>query len=147
LNEFGILEREDEIMVKSYAVYRGEKHCQLTHEPSGSVIETDAPKDNQGRGEKFSPTDLMGAALTSCVLTTMAIVAERDGVSIVGARAEVEKVMNAQPRRIGALQVKVFVPSSVPPEYRKKLENAAHQCPVHKSLHPEIQVPIDFQYE
>ena len=132
-------------MVKSAAVYTGEKHCELVHEPSGSRIETDAPKDNQGRGERFSPTDLMGAALTSCILTTMAIVAERDGVSLVGARAEVEKEMITDPvRRVGALRVRVTLPAGIPPDYRKKLENAAQACPVKRSLHPELQTPISF---
>lgn len=134
-------------MVKSTEVYTGELHCKLTHPLSGSQIETDAPIDNQGRGEKFSPTDLVGAAVTSCILTTMAMVAERDHVSLLGARAEVEKEMSSQPRRIGALRVKIFLSSKIPNEYRPKLERAAHQCPVHKSLHPDVQAPIEFIYE
>src|ERR1700722_14006421 len=101
-------------MVKLSVTYQGQKHCQLIHEPSASTIETDAPKDNQGKGERFSPTDLVGAALGSCILTTMAMVAERDGVAITGARAEVEKEMLATPRRIGTLKVKITLPSSVP---------------------------------
>jgi putative redox protein len=133
-------------MVKMSVVYQGQKHCELTHEPSGSRIETDAPRDNQGKGERFSPTDLVGAALASCILTTIAIVAERDGLSIEGATADVSKEMIAQPRRIGQLPVKVKLPASLTPEQRAKLENAAHHCPVHKSLHPDIQAPIEFQY-
>ncbi len=133
-------------MVKMEVVYTGEKHCELTHESSGSKIETDAPKDNQGRGERFSPTDLVGAALASCVLTTMAIVAERDGVSLTGARAQVTKEMNPQPRRIARLPITVQLPQSLPVEYRGKLENSAHQCPVKKSLHPDIEVAMKFQY-
>jgi len=134
-------------MVKMTAIYQGEKHCELTHEPSGSKIETDAPRDNQGKGERFSPTDLMGAALAGCILTTMAIVAERDGISLEGAKAEVDKEMIIQPRRVGALPTRVTLPKSLSPEHRKKLENAAHHCPVHKSLHPEISAPITFTYE
>jgi putative redox protein len=133
-------------MVKMSIVYQGQKHCLLTHEPSGSNIETDAPKDNQGRGERFSPTDLVGAALGSCVLTTMALVAERDGISIDGATAEVEKEMIVKPRRIGALKVKIKLPSDLTSDQRRKLEESARHCPVHKSLHPDIDAPILFSY-
>ena len=134
-------------MVKSQSVYLGQLHCEITHGPSQSKIETDAPKDNKGRGEKFSPTDLVGAALGSCILTTMAMVADRDNVSIIGARAEVEKEMQANPRRIAALYVKLTLPKSIPESYRAKLEHIAHACPVHKSLHPDIQIPVKFNYE
>lgn len=134
-------------MVKMNAVYTGGLHCELKHGPSGSAIETDAPKDNQGRGERFSPTDLMGAALASCILTTMAIVAERDGVKIEGARAETEKEMIASPRRVASLKTRITLPASIPADYRTKLEHAAHHCPVHKSLHPEIDATIVFAYE
>jgi putative redox protein len=133
-------------MVKISVSYQGDKHCSLIHEPSGSNIETDAPKDNQGKGEKFSPTDLMGASLASCILTTMAIVAERDGLSLVGGRAEVQKVMISDPRRIGSLRTTVYLPETIPLNYRKKLENAAHHCPVHKSLHPDIDASIEVIY-
>jgi putative redox protein len=135
-------------MVSMSIVYTGDKHCQLTHGPSQSIIETDAPKDNQGKGERFSPTDLMGAALGSCILTTMAIVAERDGVSLVGSRAEVVKEMLTQPtRKIGSLRTKIFLPNSISQDYRSKLERAAHHCPVHKSLHPDIDASLTFIYE
>jgi uncharacterized OsmC-like protein len=134
-------------MVRILATYQGEKHCELLHVPSKSRLETDAPVDNQGKGERFSPTDLVGSALVSCILTTMAIVAERDNVSIVGAEAEVEKVMSNNPRRIASLHVKIKLSKKIPADYRKKLENTAHQCPVHKSLHPEIEAPITFSYE
>ena len=133
-------------MVKMSVAYQGNLHCELTHEPSGSKIQTDAPKDNMGRGESFSPTDLVGAALASCILTTMAIVAQRDGVAFDGARAEVQKEMNPQPRRIGALPVKIWLSKSIPESYRPKLEHAAHACPVHKSLHPDVQMPIEILY-
>ena len=134
-------------MVKMSMVYQGQKHCSLTHESSGSTIETDAPKDNQGKGERFSPTDLMGAALGSCILTTMAIVAEREGLSIEGARAEVTKEMISQPdRRIGFLPVRVTLAAQLSEDQRKKLENAANHCPVHKSLHPDISAKISFNY-
>jgi putative redox protein len=133
-------------MVKSKAVYTGGLHCELTHASSGSSIETDAPKDNQGRGERFSPTDLVGAALASCILTTMAIVAERDGISLEGASAETEKEMTAQPRRIGSLRTRITLPARIAPEHRAKLEQAAHHCPVHKSLHPDVDAALTFVY-
>ena len=134
-------------MVKMQVIYSGGLHCELTHEPSGSTIETDAPKDNMGKGERFSPTDLVGAALASCVLTTMAIVAERDHISLVGATASVVKEMVTTPtRRIGSLAVEVTLPHTVPVASREKLERAAHLCPVHQSLHPDVQAPLVFSY-
>lgn len=133
-------------MVKMSCQYEGEKHCRSTHGPSGSVIETDAPKDIMGKGERFSPTDLMGAALASCILTTMAIVAERDGVSFTEARAEVEKEMTNNPRRIGALSVTVTMPAGLTDQQKKKLEAVAHTCPVSRSLNPDIQLPVNFVY-
>ena len=134
-------------MVKMNAVYDGNLRCVLTHESSGSEIQTDAPKDNMGKGERFSPTDLVAAAFAGCVLTTMAIVAKRDGVELVGARAEVEKEMIAVPsRRIGALPLKVTLSAAIPADYRAKLENAARTCPVHKSLHPDVKAEISFVY-
>ena len=133
-------------MVRMSSVYQGQKHCALTHEPSQSVIETDAPKDNQGLGERFSPTDLVGAGLLSCILTTMALVAERDGLNIEKATGHVVKEMNQSPRRIKSLRVEVTLPASLTTPQRKKLENAAKQCPVHASLHPDIEAPIFFNY-
>lgn len=133
-------------MVKMSCQYEGQKHCSLTHAPSGSKIETDAPKDNMGKGERFSPTDLVGAALASCILTTMAIVAERDGIAFGEAKAEVSKEMANNPRKIAALPVIVTMPSGLTPEQRKKLEHVAHTCPVHRSLHPDLQLPITFVY-
>lgn len=134
-------------MVKTTGVYQGDKHCELTHLPSASKIETDAPKDNNGRGERFSPTDLVAAALGSCVLTVMAIVAERSGVSITGATFEVEKEMVNEPtRRIKRLTTNVKMPAGIPKEIRAKLEATALHCPVKKSLHPEIEVPLSISY-
>jgi putative redox protein len=134
-------------MVKITAIYTGEKHCQATHEPSLSTLETDAPKDNQGRGEKFSPTDLMATALGTCILTTMAIVAERDGVDIRNSTISVEKEMNpSSPRRIASLKTVIHLPKNIPVDYRSKLEHTAGACPVKKSLHPDILTPIEMNY-
>src|SRR5437016_3272884 len=127
-------------MVKMTVVYQGQKHCELIHEPSQSKIETDAPKDNQGKGEQFSPTDLVGAALGSCILTTMAIAAEREGLSIEGSKAEVEKTMSDNPRRIEKLNVRIFMPAVLSPKDRLRLETMAKHCPVHRSLHPDVQL-------
>jgi uncharacterized OsmC-like protein len=135
-------------MVKMTAVYAGDLRCRIVHEPSRTEIATDAPKDNMGKGESFSPTDLIGAALAGCALTTMAIVAKRDGVAFEGARADVVKEMVSQPaRRIGALPLTITMPASIPLDYRAKLENAARACPVHKSLHPDVKAEIAFVYE
>lgn len=133
-------------MVEMAVVYQGDKHCELKHGPSGCTIETDAPRDNHGRGERFSPTDLMGASLASCVLTTMAIHAERDGIILVGASAKVEKEMHASPRRVARLPVVVTMPRGLNPDVRQRLEDIAQNCPVKKSLHPEIEAPIRFVY-
>lgn len=133
-------------MVKSTTVYQGQLHCELTHEPSGSKIETDAPKDNMGKGERFSPTDLVGAALASCVLTTIGIVAARDGVPFEGAKAVVEKEMADKPRRIAALHLHVTLPASLEEKYRRKYEEVAQHCPVHRSLHPDMKIPMKFSY-
>jgi putative redox protein len=131
-------------MVKSTTVYMGHLHCDLVHEPSGSKIETDAPKDNQGKGERFSPTDLVGAALGSCMLTTMAMVATRDGIELKGSRATIEKTMTNDPRRIEQLKVHIELPHSLTPDQLRKLEQVAKHCPVHRSLHPDIKVPVTF---
>jgi len=133
-------------MVKMDVVYQGQLHCELTHEPSKIKIQTDAPKDNQGRGEAFSPTDLVGAALGSCILTTMAIVAERDGIVFKDAKATVEKVMNEKPRRIQSLTLKITLAKTLTPEQRHKMEEVAKHCPVHHSLHPDVQIPMTFNY-
>jgi putative redox protein len=130
-------------------VYQGNLHCQATHGPSGNTLVTDAPVDNGGQGSSFSPTDLVATALGACMVTIMGIVAKRDGLAIEGTTVHVAKEMVQQPaRRIGTLTVKITVAggSKISSEDRLKLERAALTCPVHKSLHPEIQVPIEFHY-
>jgi putative redox protein len=120
--------------------------CTLNHGPSGAQIQTVPPKDNGGTGDRFSPTDLVGAALASCALTTMAIVAGREGLSWGDARASVEKRMSGAPRRIAELVIVVDMPREVKPEHRARLEEIAHTCPVARSLHPDVKVPIEFRY-
>lgn len=132
-------------MVSIELEYQGDLHCKAVHGPSGTVLTTDAPKDNQGRGESFSPTDLVATALGSCILTVMGIMARTLDIEIAGTTATVEKEMaNAPVRMIHSLRVKIHVPHYVSPENRVKLERAAHTCPVHRSLHPDVQKPIEF---
>lgn len=132
-------------MVKTKITYEGDLRTTAHHGPSGAEFQTDAPVDNNGKGESFSPTDLVGVALGSCILTVMGIVAARIGVDLTGATANVEKSMVADPkRRIGTLEVHVTIPGAVSEIDRKKLERAAKTCPVHKSLHPDIHAPINF---
>src|SRR5579875_1746062 len=125
--------------------YEGDLHCQAVHGPSGTALTTDAPRDNQGRGESFSPTDLVATALGSCMLTVMGIAARTLGVDITGASASVEKHMaTSGVRRIARLVVVIHMPPGISTENREKLERAAHTCPVHQSLHPEVEISVSF---
>lgn len=133
-------------MVKMNALYQGEKRCKAEHESSKTTLETDAPKDNQGRGESFSPTDLVATALGTCILTTIAINAERDGVDVKNAKMSVEKHMVSNPRRIGLLKVLIEMPKSVPVDYRAKLESIGNSCPVLLTLNSNVKVEIKYQY-
>jgi len=120
--------------------------CTLTHGPSGATLTTVPPRDNGGDGSSFSPTDMVGAALMACALSTMALVAQREGLSWGDARASVEKIMSPPPRRIGELTLVVDMPREVRPEHRARLEEAARTCPVVRSLHPDVNLPIQFRY-
>lgn len=134
-------------MVQSTIEYTGELGCTATHGPSGNTVKTDAPKDNKGKGESFSPTDLVATALGSCMLTIMGITARRLSIDMRGATAVVDKEMAANPdRKIGQLAVKISVPVAVSDTDRAKLERAAYTCPVHQSLHPEIAIPVIFAW-
>jgi putative redox protein len=119
---------------------------QLEHGPSGSRIATEAPKDNGGTGGSFSPTDLVGAALASCALTTMALVASREGIPFGEAKAAVEKRMTPPPRRIGELVVQIQMPAGLSRAHRARMEETAHGCPVARSLHPDLKLPMSFTY-
>lgn len=133
--------------VEIKAVYRGQLKVQATHGPSGSQLITEAPADNGGTGGAFSPTDLVGTALGSCILTILGLVAQRHDVDLTGTEVRVTKEMIQQPiRRIGRLETLVQLPATVPAELRERLEAAAGKCPVHKSLHPDIEAPITFTY-
>jgi putative redox protein len=121
-------------------------HCRLEHGPSGTKITTEAPKDNGGTGMSFSPTDLVGAALASCALTTMALAASREGIPLGDARARVEKRMTPPPRRIGELVLEIDMPAGLSAAQRTRLEEVAHGCPVMRSLHPDVKLPVSFRY-
>ena len=132
-----------------HITYDGDKKCSLTHDDSGAVIRSDAPKDIGGSGSSFSPTDLVGAALGGCIATTMAMFAERHEIDLTGLRVHVTKEMTkTTPRRIGALKATVTIPTGrVPESQRDALERVGENCPVYKSLHPDIETPIEFIYE
>ena len=134
-------------MVKMKAVYEGDLHCRLTHGPSGSQIETDAPVDNMGKGEKFSPTDLLAASLGSCMLTVMGIAAQRHSIDLKGTTVEIEKEMVMQPvRRIGKVAVRFLMAPGIAADKRPMLERAAAACPVRKSIGHEVEMPVSFEY-
>ncbi len=136
-------------MVKSTGTYQGGLNCQLTHEPSGKVIETDAPKDNHGRGAAFSPTDLTAASLASCMVTTMGIVSKlKYGTDLpAGIRWEVTKEMSTdKPRRITRLAVEIWLPFPKTKDPEGVLEQAAINCPVAQSLSPSVEKPVTFHW-
>ncbi len=134
-------------MVKITGEYQGELHCQAIHGPSGTVLYTDAPKDNQGRGEAFSPTDLTATSLITCIATTMALVARKNGFELPGVKFEVTKEMSTDaPRRIVRLATQVWLPIAKTPETARLLETAAHNCPVAQSLNPAIEKPVTFHW-
>jgi putative redox protein len=138
--------------VEIHIAYAGQLRCHAEHGPSKATLTTDAPLDNHGKGESFSPTDLVATALGTCVMTILGIVAERNQIDLTGTRVHVSKEMVQQPiRRIGRLAVTVTIPAErsavVSVEDRKKLETAARHCPVHQSLHPDIDAPIEFVWK
>ena len=130
------------------ARYEGQLRTEATHVASGTRIQTDAPVDNHGRGEAFSPTDLVGTALGTCILTTMAIVAERHKVDLVGSTVNVKKIMSQEPpRRIVQFDVELTLSATLSEADRALLERVAHTCPVALSLNPEIRQEVRFVYQ
>ncbi len=129
--------------------YLGDLHCESKHVPSGSTLITDAPVDNGGKGDVFSPTDLVATGLGSCLLTIMGLVAKQNGLNIEGAGVHVVKEMATDPvRRIGKLTTVITLPGgkSLSEEDRANLEAGAKKCPVRQSLHPDVEVSIEFVY-
>ena len=127
--------------------YTGDLRVEAIHGPSGTRLITDAPVDNHGKGESFSPTDLVATALGACLVTIMGIVAQKHNLDLTGTTCQVQKEMVSTPmRRIGRLAVTVNVPVKLSGDDQRRLENAARNCPVHRSLHPSIESPIVFQW-
>jgi putative redox protein len=134
-------------MVEIQLAYSGELRCSAVHGPSGKTLITDAPVDNHGKGESFSPTDLVATALGSCMMTVMGIVAERKQLNLSGMKVRVEKHMSADsPRRIVKLPVVIVMPLPSDHPERALLEAAALGCPVHHSLHADIEKPVSFEW-
>ena len=135
-------------MVNVSIEYTGDLHCDAVHGPSHAKISTDAPTDNRGKGESFSPTDLVATALGTCISTTMGLRADQLGVDLRGMTVSVQKEMSKEgPRRIVGLPSEVHIPLPASSAHREALEKAALNCPVHKSLPPEIDRPTKFFWE
>ncbi len=130
--------------------YLGDLRTDCQHLQSGTHINTDAPTDNQGRGEAFSPTDLVANALSTCIITTMAIFARRDGIELAGSTLTVTKVMTTEPpRRIARIEIAITLTATPVPDEatRRKLEAIAHTCPVARSLHPDVVQDVTMVWE
>lgn len=126
--------------------YKGEKRCDLQHIKSGTKITTDAPVDNAGKGESFSPTDLMSASLGACMLTIMGIQLEPLGVPLAGSKCNIKKIMGINPRRVVKLEIDLNMCAGIKPEYRSKVEEIAKTCPVQMSLNPAIEIILNITY-
>jgi len=134
-------------MVEIKLDYEGDLHCSAVHGPSGTTLATDAPVDNNGRGESFSPTDLVATALGACMATVMGIMARRKEISLDGLKVAVRKHMSEDlPRRIAKLEVDLDMPLPADHPERKVFESAARGCPVHHSLHPDIEVVMQWTW-
>jgi uncharacterized OsmC-like protein len=134
-------------MIKITGEYHGDLHCTSIHGPSGNSLDTDAPKDNQGRGAAFSPTDLTATSFATCIATTMAIVARKHGLELRGLRYEVNKEMSTDaPRRIVRLSTQLWMPIPQSHPLAQTLSVVATNCPVHHSLHPSIDKPVTIHW-
>ena len=131
----------------SKVVYDGELRTTCTHLRSSSSFETDAPVDNNGKGERFSPTDLMATSLATCMVTVMGIKARNMGFDLNGIQVDVEKLMKSEPRRVGGINLTFHIPGNlqnIEQKSRDILKHTAHTCPVQHSLHPDIEVNVDW---
>ena len=134
-------------MVKITSIYTGQKNCISTHAPSNAELLTDAPKDNHGLGQSFSPTDLVATALGTCIVTTLAIKLEPDGLNLSGAKFQVEKIMSTEgPRRIQEIRVHIKLRKDTPEKYKKPIEEICNGCPVKMSLSNEVKTPVTIEY-
>jgi putative redox protein len=133
----------------SQIIYKGELRTEAKHLQSGTVIETDAPTDNKGKGEKFSPTDLLATSLGNCMLTIMGIKARDMQVDLGNTKIDITKIMKADPRRVGGIHVEFHFPEGLQLDAKQKaiLENAALTCPVAKSIHPDIEMDVKFNWQ
>lgn len=133
----------------SQIIYKGDLRSVATHMQSGTVIETDAPTDNQGKGERFSPTDLVATALGTCMITTMGIKARTMDIDLAGTKLDVTKIMVSDPRRIGKIIVHVFFPEGLTIDDKQKeiLERTARTCPVERTLHPDVELLMEFNWQ
>lgn len=126
--------------------YAGDLKVEVRHELSGTEFRTAAPLDNEGDGSSFSPTDLVATSLGSCILTVIAIAARNEGIPFAVASFRVEKEMASDPRRIRALPLVISMPPGLTAEQRERLEGVGSHCPVHRSIHPDIETPLRFEY-
>ena len=134
-------------MTKMSVLYSGNLRCEVVHSQSKTQIETDAPLDNKGKGERFSPTDLLCTSLATCILTTMAIAAEERSWKFEGVKAEIEKIMNSTPRRIGEIKIHFNFPELGYDDLMKeKIQRYAHACPVSRSLSPDVLQNVTFSF-
>ena len=133
----------------STVIYEGELRTVATHLQSGTSIETDAPTDNQGKGERFSPTDLVATAMAACMATTMGIKTQGMGISLEGMKINVTKIMKSEPRRIGGLDISFEWPPTFQADEKQKLilERIANTCPVMESIHPDMVVNVNFNWD
>ena len=132
----------------SEIIYKGVLRTEAKHLQSNTVIETDAPTDNQGKGERFSPTDLLATSLGTCMITTMGIKARNMNVDLTDTKISIQKIMKADPRRVGKIEVIFDFPSPLKIDDKQKqiLENTAHTCPVAISIHPDLEVETVFNW-
>ena len=133
-------------MSRANIVYQNNLRTEAEHIASGEKIITDAPVDNNGKGEAFSPTDLVATALGSCMITIMAISANKYGIDMSGTNASVKKIMGSDPRRISEISIDINMNKNIEEKDRKRLERSAVTCPVHRSLHPDLEKKIRFIY-
>jgi len=133
-------------MTTSTSTYSGELRTQSVHSQSGETYITDAPTDNEGKGEAFSPTDIVATSLANCMMTIMGIVSKRKGLAIEGTEAEIDKFMGTDPRRITEIKIDFYFPLNFSEDERKLLEKSALNCPVAKSLSSDLKQNIQFHY-
>lgn len=129
-------------------IYKGDLRCECTHIQSGTLIETDAPTDNRGKGERFSPTDTLCVSLGTCIVTTMALKANDMNINLAGTSVDVTKHMLAEPRRIGKIEIVIHFDSSLQLNEKDKtiLQRVGDNCPVAKSLHPDMEVVVEYRW-